>query len=48
VPTHDNEGKEFSKSAYKKLKKDWEKQKRLYEDWEKASKAGGGGSDASK
>jgi len=33
VPTHDNEGKELSKSAFKKLKKDWEKQDRLYKDW---------------
>jgi glutaminyl-tRNA synthetase len=31
VPTHDAEGKEISKSGYKKLKKDWEKQKKLYE-----------------
>ena len=31
VPTHDKEGKELSKSAYKKLKKEWEKQKKLYE-----------------
>jgi glutaminyl-tRNA synthetase len=38
VPTHDNEGKELSKSAYKKLKKDWEKQDRLYKDWEKNQK----------
>ena len=31
VPTHDKEGKELTKSALKKLKKDWEKQKKLYE-----------------
>ena len=31
VPTHDKEGKELSKSALKKLKKEWEKQKKLYE-----------------
>jgi len=31
VPTHDTAGKELSKSAIKKLKKDWEKQKRLFE-----------------
>ena len=31
VPTHDAAGKELSKSAIKKLRKDWEKQKRLYE-----------------
>jgi hypothetical protein len=31
VPTHDKDGQELSKSAYKKLKKDWEKQKKLFE-----------------
>lgn len=31
VPTHDQNGEPISKSMYKKLKKDWEKQKRLYE-----------------
>lgn len=31
VPTHDAAGEPLSKSAYKKLKKDWEKQKKLYE-----------------
>ncbi len=31
VPTHDAAGVELSKSAYKKLKKDWEKQKKLFE-----------------
>lgn len=31
LPTHDAEGKEISKNALKKLRKDWEKQKRLYE-----------------
>lgn len=31
VPTHDASGEKISKSGYKKLKKDWEKQKALYE-----------------
>lgn len=31
VPTHDAAGEPISKSSLKKLKKDWEKQKRLYE-----------------
>jgi len=31
VPTHDADGKELPKSAVKKLKKDWEKQKKLFE-----------------
>lgn len=31
VPTHDAAGVELSKSAYKKFKKDWEKQKKLFE-----------------
>lgn len=31
VPTHDEKGEKLSKSLIKKLKKDWEKQKRLYE-----------------
>lgn len=31
IPTHDASGYEISKSNAKKLKKDWEKQKRLYE-----------------
>lgn len=31
IPTHDAAGEKISKSAYKKLKKDWEKQKQLYE-----------------
>lgn len=36
VPTHDAAGEKLSKSAYKKLKKDWEKQKQLYESSNKA------------
>ncbi len=31
VPTHDAKGEKISKSAYKKLQKDWEKQKKLFE-----------------
>lgn len=31
VPTHDSKGEKLSKSAYKNLKKEWEKQKKLYE-----------------
>ena len=31
IPTHDAAGEKISKSGYKKLKKDWEKQKALYE-----------------
>jgi len=31
VPTHDADGKELPKSGVKKLKKDWEKQKKLFE-----------------
>lgn len=31
VPTHDAAGEPLSKSAFKKLKKDWDKQKKLFE-----------------
>jgi hypothetical protein len=31
IPTHDAAGVELTKSAYKKLKKEWEKQKQLFE-----------------
>lgn len=31
VPTTDKSGEPLSKSAIKKLKKEWEKQKKLYE-----------------
>ena len=31
VPTHDAKGEKISKSTYKKLRKEWEKQKKLYE-----------------
>ena len=36
VPTHDANGQEISKSGYKKLKKDWEKQKKLFESAQKS------------
>ncbi len=31
IPTHDVSGEKLSKSALKKLKKDWDKQKSLFE-----------------
>lgn len=31
IPTHDASGEKLSKSSIKKLKKDWEKQKKLFE-----------------
>jgi len=31
VPTHDATGEKISKSNFKKLRKEWEKQKRLFE-----------------
>ncbi len=31
IPTHDAAGEKISKSGYKKLRKDWEKQKKLFE-----------------
>ncbi len=31
IPTHDAAGEKISKSNAKKLKKDWEKQKRLFD-----------------
>ena len=31
IPTHDVNGEKITKSSYKKLRKDWEKQKKLYE-----------------
>ncbi|CAM9224184.1 unnamed protein product [Choristocarpus tenellus] len=42
VPTHDKEGKAFSKSAIKKFRKDWDKQKKLYEKSVAASTGGKG------
>jgi hypothetical protein len=31
IPTHTTDGEPLSKSQFKKLKKDWDKQKKLYE-----------------
>ena len=31
IPTHDAAGEKISKSGLKKLRKDWEKQKKLFE-----------------
>ena len=31
IPTHDAAGEKISKSGCKKLRKDWEKQKKLFE-----------------
>lgn len=31
MPTHDAKGEKVSKSAYKKLRKDWEKQTKIFE-----------------
>ncbi|KAF4756293.1 hypothetical protein FOZ63_003376, partial [Perkinsus olseni] len=31
IPTHDAAGAKLTKSAFKKLHKEWEKQRRLYE-----------------
>lgn len=41
LPTHDKEGKEVPKSAGKKLRKEWERQKKVHEEWK--GKNGGGG-----
>ena len=38
LPTKDQEGKEVAKSRGKKLKKDWERQKKLHEAWLAAAK----------
>ena len=37
VPTKDLDGEELPKSRIKKLKKDWERQKKLHEKWVKAN-----------
>jgi hypothetical protein len=41
MPTHDAAGEKISKSAYKKLRRDWEKQKKLFE----SSAAGAAGTE---
>jgi len=41
LPTHDAEGKEVAKSRGKKLKKDWERQKKLHETWKAAQEPQG-------
>lgn len=33
IPTHDKEGKEVPKSALKKMKKEWERQKKVHDEW---------------
>ena len=38
LPTKDAEGKEIAKSRGKKLRKDWERQKKLHEAWQAATK----------
>ena len=40
LPTHDAEGKEVAKSRGKKLRKDWERQRKLHEAWKWAAEAG--------
>jgi cysteinyl-tRNA synthetase len=37
LPVKDKEGKEVAKSRSKKLRKDWERQKKLHEAWVAAS-----------
>ena len=39
LPTRDKQGEEVTKSRVKKLRKDWERQKRLHEAWLKANSA---------
>ncbi len=39
IPTHDAAGEKISKSSNKKLRKDWEKQKKLFESSASASSA---------
>ncbi|PNS21145.1 cysteine-tRNA ligase [Sphaceloma murrayae] len=36
MPTKDKEGNDVAKSRSKKLRKEWERQKKLHEDWKKA------------
>ena len=40
MPTKDKEGKELAKSRSKKLRKDWERQKKLHEAWLQKEKGG--------
>ena len=37
LPTHDAEGKEVAKSRSKKLRKDWDRQRKLHEAWKEAA-----------
>ena len=37
MPTKDEKGEELTKSRLKKLKKDWERQKKLHEEWQKTN-----------
>jgi cysteinyl-tRNA synthetase len=39
IPTKTNDGKELPKSALKKMKKDWERQKKAHEEWKAKSEA---------
>jgi cysteinyl-tRNA synthetase len=36
LPTSDAEGKEVAKSRAKKLRKEWERQKKLHESWKES------------
>ncbi|PQE21779.1 hypothetical protein CJF30_00010990 [Rutstroemia sp. NJR-2017a BBW] len=40
LPTKTKDGKDVPKSALKKLKKDWEKQKKAHEDWKAKAQSG--------
>ena len=37
LPVKDKEGKELSKGASKKVKKEWEKQKKLFDEYSKSA-----------
>jgi cysteinyl-tRNA synthetase len=39
MPTKDNKGEEVTKGKSKKLKKEWEKQKKLFEEYAKGAGA---------
>lgn len=43
LPLKDKEGVELTKSRTKKLKKDWERQKKLHEAWRERHLGGGDG-----